>query len=91
MKNPEIYIGDITVRATTKVKGNRTESRDFTLPLYPLLLLDGKLASNKELRKIGKRVWKDLISKKTYEDYTFNVVKISNVKFSSKINYKYEE
>jgi hypothetical protein len=91
MKQPDIYIGDVTVRATTKVRGNRTESRDFKLTLYPLLLIDGELASNKELRKISKRVWKDLISKKTFEDYTFKVVKLENVKFSSKINYKYEE
>lgn len=91
MKQPDIYIGDVTVRATTKVRGNRTESRDFKLTLYPLLLIDGQLASNKELRKISKRVWKDLIGKKAFEDYTFKVVKLENVKFSSKINYKYEE
>lgn len=91
MQHTDLYIADITVRATTKVRGNKTESNDYKLTLYPLLLINGELASNKELRRVGKRIWKDLIGKKAFEDYTFKVIKIENIKFSSKINYIYEK
>jgi hypothetical protein len=91
MQNPDLYIADITIRATTKVRGNKTESNEYKLPLYPLLLINGELASSVELRKIGKRVWKDLIGKKAFDDFTFRVIKIENIKFSSKINYTYEK
>ena len=86
---PEIYIADITIKATTKVRGNRTESFDYTLTLNPILLLNGKIASQKSQEKLFQKVYKEFIHKKTYSDYTFRIVKIENAKFSSKINYTF--
>lgn len=88
---PQIYIADITVTATTKVRGNRTESFDFYLDTYPILLLEGKIASSKSADRIFNKVYKTFINKKTYADYTFRIKKIDNAKYSSEISYVFDK
>ena len=88
---PSIYIVDITVRATTKVRGNRTESFDYKLTLQPVLLLEGKIASELQQQRVFRKVYKELIHKKTYADYQFRILKIENAKYSSNINYKFDK
>ena len=88
---PQIYIADITVTATTKVRGSKTESYDFHLNTYPILMLQGKIASSKSAERIFNKVYKTFINKKTYADYTFRIKKIDNAKYSSEISYIFDE
>lgn len=83
---PKIYIADITVRATTKVRGNRTESFNYKLTLHPLVMQDEQVIPQSQAR-LFRYVYKHHIHKKTFADYSFKVVAVDNKKFSSEINY----
>jgi len=88
---PQIYIANITVTATTKVRGNRTDSYDYNIESYPILLLQGKIASSKSAERIYTKVYKTFINKKTYADYTFRIKKIDKAKYSSEISYIFDK
>jgi hypothetical protein len=83
---PKIYIANITVRATTKVRGKRTESLDYKLMLHPLTMINEEVICQSQNR-IFNYVYKKYIHKKTFSDYSFKIIAVDDKKFSSEINY----
>lgn len=95
MSNPSLYITDVSIRIVVREEKrlNTRVKRTSTiitkkLKSHPVLLLDGDFPSDKyKERFILKNCGVDL---KLYSNPTVEVV-FGNVKFSSKINYQFNE
>jgi hypothetical protein len=88
-EDPMIYCADIEVSALIPIRGKKLEKRTLIMNQEPITLLNGKIPSEKIKKRLFGRVYKNHINKSEFEKITFKVEKIYNVKFLSKLCYKF--
>lgn len=89
IQNPELFISDVEVIITERKKASR-ETFKTTLGVVkiPILLLDGKLPSEKYKEKIKKKVYQ-MCNYKENANVQNVEIKVYNAQFSSKIQYNF--
>ena len=92
-EEPKLYIADVTVRynikGEKKVVANKTVLR-YTLKTFtkmPIILLNGNPPSNGYRKKLIES-YKSKVKSDVGE--SLSIEKIDNIKFSSKLNYKFD-
>ena len=92
-ENPKLYIADITIKYALKgkgviIKGRTTDLFSFKkIYDYPILLINNKLPNKNYEKKLISRL--TLYLSVGFKPNTIVIYSISNVRFSSNINYKY--
>jgi hypothetical protein len=90
---PCLYIADIIINVaipTRSKKKKEFDRRIIKLEKYPIILLDGKMPSNKYATKFFKSIYEKYISRGSFETIRFEVKSMTNIKFSSKLNYMFD-
>ncbi len=88
-EEPMIYCADVEVSALIPIRGKKFEKKILKMEKEPVTLLNGKIPSEKIKKRLFGRVYSNHINKSEFEKITFKVEKIYNVKFLSKLCYKF--
>lgn len=86
---PMVCCADIDIKVLIPMKGKKFEERTINLIKHPVTLLNQKIASDKIRRRLFKRVYDNHINRSDFEKITFSIVKMENIKFLSKLCYKF--
>lgn len=89
---PKIYCADVTVRAKIPQRGKNKgyDIRIFRLNKQPLLMHDGKIASNRQSTKLFTKIFDEYIHRGDYSNVIFEIISYDNVKFLSNICYHFD-
>lgn len=86
---PMVYCADIQVDVVIPGKRKGFDKRTINLEQHPVTLIDGKVASEKLKQRLFRGVYNKYINRSDFEKITFSIVKIENIKFLSKLCYKF--
>lgn len=86
----DLYICTVTVSVGKHIRGKRYEFTDYTSRNLPLVLIDVKIASEKQHRIMRKYIIDENGIKGDTEKMLFNNIRLSDVKFSSKTQYEFD-
>lgn len=91
-EQPNLYIADVTVsvRIPSRSKNIKYEERKIKLMNQPIVLLNGIMPSINMERRFFKNVHSNYIKKGEFEKMIFRIFSIENVRFSSKLMYKFD-
>lgn len=87
-EEPMLYIADIRITSRYKIRSNSkdTEQTSIVATDYPVILLNGKMPSRWYEEGFMKRV----ASRYKMKEGVMRITDISNIRFSSKLNYKFD-
>ena len=89
---PKIYCVDITIRAKIPYRGKKKEYEVRTIKLnkQPLLMHDGKIATDVQSTRLFTKIFDEYIHRGDYNNVIFEIVSYENVKFLSNICYHFD-
>lgn len=89
---PKIYCVDVTVRVKIPYRGKKKEYEVRTIRLnkQPLLMNDGKIATDVQSTKLFTKIFDEYIHRGDYDNVIFEIVSYENVKFLSNICYHFD-
>jgi len=90
---PCLYIADVEVEVLTPSRSKKVRTFDKSLIKlfkYPMVLLNGKFPTKNSEEMFFKKIYNDRIGKGNFSDIKFKVLSIKNLKFSSKLAYKFD-
>lgn len=89
---PKIYCADVTVRAKVPMRGKKKEYeiKMIKLPKQPLLMNDGKIATERQSTKLFTKIFDEYIHRGEFKNVIFDIVSYDNVKFLSNICYQFD-
>ena len=85
----EIYICDVTVDVGTHVRGKRYQFDKYSVKNIPLILIDGKIASERQLGILRKYIANENNIVGDITTKLFNNIRITRAEFSSKTQYEF--
>ena len=86
---PMVYCADIEVDVFIPGKRKGFDKRTINLKKHPITLLDGKIASERLKQRLFRGIYDKYINRSEFNKIRFSIVKIENVKFLSKLCYKF--
>lgn len=86
---PMVYCADIEVDVFIPGKRKGFDKRTINLKKHPVTLLDGKIASERLEQRLFRGIYDKYINRSEFNNIRFSIVKIENVKFLSKLCYKF--
>lgn len=86
---PMVYCADIEVDVFIPGKRKGFDKRTINLKKHPVTLLDGKIASERLEQRLFRGIYDKYINRSEFSKIRFSIVKIENVKFLSKLCYKF--
>lgn len=86
---PMVYCADIELDVSIPRKGKGFDKRTIKLEKHPITLLDGKVASEKLKQRLFRGVYDKYINRSEFNKIAFSIIKIENIKFLSKLCYKF--
>lgn len=90
-QQPMLYIADIHLSAKLKIgRSSKYETKKIILIKNPVILLNGNFPTENAKRKFLKNVFLRQSLPGDFDNIVFSIEKISNIKFSSKLMYKFD-
>lgn len=91
-EQPNLYIADITVaiKIPSRLKKIKYEELTVRLNRHPIVLINGVMPSINMEKRFFKSIHRNNIKKGEFEKMIFKITKIDNIKFSSKLMYKFD-
>ena len=90
---PNLYVADVVVEVLIPTRSRKTKSFDrilVRLEKIPIVLLDGNFPTKKIADSFFSRVYNNYIKRGNIQDIKFKILSIENLKFSSKLAYKFD-
>ncbi len=90
---PNLYVADVVVEILIPTRSKKKKSFDrilVNLEKIPIVLLDGNFPTKKIADSFFSRVHNNYIKRGNIQDMKFKMLSIKNLKFSSKLAYKFD-
>lgn len=90
---PSLYIADVIVEVLIPTRSRKTKSFDrilVNLEKIPMVLLDGSFPTQRIADSFFNRIHNNYIKRGDIKDIKFKILSIKNLKFSSKLAYKFD-
>ena len=89
---PKLYIADLEVQVTIpgRAKTSKPIIRKVKLPNNPIVLTNGKFPTSNSEATFFRKIHSTHIGRGDFANLKFKIIKMDNVRFSSKLMYKFD-